>query len=159
MAVIRVHVFFCGPSKITVVKDIVLAVFRSYCIRFKQVTFNIGMPYSETKITDNKILRSAELRFMMGNDYSYTGCSLTGKGKVLPTVKIESIYQPDLSGNCKTNGQWLSRVLLDSPTKRTLRFSVGIIRQGRYIHHLAATSAGGIFAKTLCAGKSYKGIR
>ena len=158
MAIIGVHILFSGPSKIAMVKDIVLAVFRSYSIRLQQVAIYIGMPNAETEITDNKVFLSSELRFMMGNNDSHSWRRLTGKGKVLPAVKIEPINQPDLSGYGKAHRERFSRELLDSPAERTFCLAVSIVLKRGHIDHFTASTAGSVFTKSLCAGKRHKRI-
>ena len=55
MAVIGVHVLFRGPTEITMVEDVVIAVLCAYRVRFDEIVVGVQSAYTETEIADNEV--------------------------------------------------------------------------------------------------------
>ena len=158
MAIVRVHILLCGPTELTMINDIILAVFCSKSILRNYIPVYIFATDTETDIANNKILRSAAVHFIMGNDDTHSGCCLTGDS-VVPAIHTQVFDQTDLSGDRKTNRQRRIGVLFHRPAKRTYRLAVSIVRKCGHIHHFTATTTGGVFTKSLCAGERHERIR
>ena len=93
----------------------------------------------------------------MGNDNTHSGRCLTGYS-VVPAINTQVLYQPNFSGDRKTNRQRRIGILLQRPAERTFCLAVGIVRKRGHIHHFTATTTGRVFTKSLCAGESHKRI-
>ena len=159
MTVIRVHILLCGPAEIAMVEDIVLAVFCANSVGFEQITVHIRVSYTETQVADDEVLRPAELHFVVRNDNTHTRRRLTGEGEVLASVEIEPVHQPDLARYGETDRERFIRILLDCPTETAFSHSFLIVRKGRDIDDLAATSSGSVFTESFCARKRHYRIR
>ena len=158
MAVVRVHILLHGPSEITMVKDITLAILCSNSVCVQQLSIHIILPQTEANITDNKILGATKVHLIVSNDDSHTRSCLSGDRVVL-TIDTQVFDKPNLSGYGKTNRQRLVGELFDCPTKRTFCGSFGIVCQRRHVHYSTSSSAGSVFTKTLCSWECHNGIR
>ena len=136
------------------VEDVVLAVLCTYRIGFQYVAIHVGMSDTKTQVTDDEVLRAAELHFMVRYDDACSGSRLSGQREVLAAIEIEPIHQPYLSRYGKADGQRFVRILLNSPTQRAFGRSFFVVRQGRHIHHSAASASRSVLAKSFCSGES-----
>ena len=116
MAVKGIDVLFCRPAEIAVIEDEVGAVLCTKRILFTEISCCILISHPETDVSNDEVLRSAAVDFVVRDDDTYTGRCLSGDGVVL-TVDTQVFDEPNLTGHSKTDGDGFVGILLHRPTE------------------------------------------
>ena len=126
MAVVGIHVLLCGPSELTVINDIIRAVLRAKRIDRNKRAIGIIASYTEADVTNDEVLRTTAVDFVMRYDNSNTWCCLSGDGIVL-AVNTQIFDQLNLARYSKAHRQRLIGILLDRPAERAFCLALCII--------------------------------